>query len=150
MAVHWMVPYKVYVSVVDPRYTKETRSPKVSKQCVTYILVYIIYYRIQFILKRIFLMHSLKKNLTETCIPLLCNYYCFWHKRGKKKAFINFYQILIQFLAKCSSSYWWVMKKKAFSFLNGDQIPKIRIFKGYIELFIQVYSFLLLFLNKLC
>ena len=85
MAVHWMVPYKEYVSVVDPRYTKETRGPKVSKECVTYILVYIIYYRIQFILKRIFLMHSLKKTLQKHAYRYYVTITVFDIKGVKKK-----------------------------------------------------------------
>jgi hypothetical protein len=32
-----MVPYKEYVSVVDPRYTKDTRGPKVSKKVILFL-----------------------------------------------------------------------------------------------------------------
>jgi len=37
------------------------------------------------IFMRIVLMHSLWKSLSETWIMLLCNYYCFYHKRGRLK-----------------------------------------------------------------
>ena len=69
---HWMVPNKVYVFVVDQKYTIETKVPKVSKRVCPYIRPYgYKLFIVHLLLMRIFffLMHSWKKSLSETCIP---------------------------------------------------------------------------------
>ena len=62
---------------IDQKYTKETRGPKVSKRVCPYIGInYLLFLCVW---REFLLMHSLKKSLSETCMTLLCNYYCFWH-----------------------------------------------------------------------
>jgi hypothetical protein len=80
----------------DQKYTKESRGPK----------------SIHYLLFTCFLMHSLRKFLSETCMPSLYNYCRFWHKRGnlKKLNFFNFHPILMHFFAVfIFTSYWWTM-----------------------------------------
>ena len=57
-------------------------------------------------LMRIFLMHSLRKSLSETSITLTCNYYCFWHKNWSKGGEVKNLNFLMRFL-QCSSL--WVI-----------------------------------------
>ena len=80
--VHWKVPNKVYVFVVDQKYTIETRVPKVSKRVCPYMginyLLFICFWW------WFFLMHSWRKSLSETCIPYYVTF-CFWHKRDARR-----------------------------------------------------------------
>ena len=75
--------------------------PKVSKRMSQYIginhLLFICF-------AEDFLMHSLRKSISETCIMLLCNYYCFWHKK-KRELKIWTFKIFIQF--ECS--FWQIV-----------------------------------------
>ena len=76
----------------------------------------------------------------ETCITLLWNYYCFWHKRGQKRGnskIENFYIFSSNcnavFFAKWSSL--WVIKSFAILFRKRVQI--LHIWKVYISLIKQ-------------
>ena len=46
--------------------------------------------------------HNFLRTINNPCIALLCNYYHFWHKRGKFQIFnfLIFHPILMQFLCK--------------------------------------------------
>ena len=61
-----------------------------------------------------FLWGFFKAFLSEPCITLKCNYYCFWHTRGRGGVkyfnFFNFHPILMQFFAVfIFISYWWTI-----------------------------------------
>ena len=131
------------------KYTKETRYPNISIYMgIDYLLLICFWWRC-------FSMHSLRKFLSETCLMLLWNNYCFWHNKAKKGikkfALIKIFILFFVFL-KCSSL--WVidglLKKIVILFLKVAQIPKFCIFQRYIEFlfFIQVLMCFLL-LNAL-
>jgi cation transport ATPase len=60
---------------------KKQETQMCQKRCV-HIYGYIIY--CSYVLMRNYLMHSIRKSFSEacTCITLLCNYYCFFYKKG--------------------------------------------------------------------
>jgi hypothetical protein len=85
-----------------------------------------------------FLMHSLRKSLSDTYMILLCNYYFFWHKMGGIKKFELFrfssdFKAVVCKVFICMS-YWW----NRFFFLllyfkrglKWAQIPKFAYLKG--------------------
>ena len=94
--IHLMVPYSVYVLFC---WSEEMRGPKVSKTVCPYIWVYIIYCSFVF-LWGFFLMHS--KNLSETCITLLCNYSC-WGG-GFKPFYLTWPKAMWAFVITCRTS----------------------------------------------
>ena len=64
-----------------------------------------------------FLMHSFRKSLSETCITLLCNYYCFWPKASngcgfKKLNFLNFQPVFMQLFGAFIFIYELLMGQK--------------------------------------
>jgi len=56
---------------------------------VSVICTWTVYFSIVFDV--VLLMNSLGKSVSEKCIVLLCNYYCFGHKRGPKEEKKFFY-----------------------------------------------------------
>ena len=92
-------------------------------------------------------MISCRKSLSETCITLLCDYYCFWHKRGQKGIlkelnFFHFHPILMQFFREMFilMGYWWSIKN-VMLFRKGNQITKFCKIEKSIEFsfFIQFW-----------
>ena len=89
---NWVGMFIVYVFCCWSEVHKRHKRPKGVKMGVSIYMGIILY--CSFVFMKTFLMHSLRKSLSETFI-MLCNYYCFWHKRvgGGVEIFFFFWHI---------------------------------------------------------
>ena len=116
--------------MLNEKNTKETRGPK----SINYLLFTRFWWGF-------FLMHSLRKFLSETCITSLYYYCRFWHKRSQKgnlnkMNFLNFHPILMHFFFCSVHLYELLMDNIFFNYLiskgglKGFQIPHFAYLKG--------------------